>query len=431
MITLRLFIHSEDFDNISWQVDEKGVANAYNGTIAQALEVEFTTIEVYLAPVLANVFPIDLSSIGSQKINDELLLNIVEENIADDIENSKPILLKIDDENNFLAILNKKFYNDLIEKLDPVHKKVKFIQPWIFNTYYKEDIWTIYMMEEQAILRTSLYEYYLLDQTSDNKIPDILAFMLSSYTQKEIILYSDHLQLHHLLQDKYHLTIINKVDLNLGEMIWNFYKAKSRRFSLKLSPEYRNQIIKTGQYIAVSLLLFFIIWTINLYVLFWHKHAASKEIAGKLAPITTEKNVTASLINDSMQKIKDMAHKKGVYNDYDLIPLMQEFLTGFNGNTDMILAIKYDNDKLDVFLNSQYKTSDFFVMKNVLIEHMIEMNLQSYDDYNSHEQSPQTASNDNTSTVLDANNSNNDSKMLKITDAAFVITIQKPFYKLI
>ncbi len=429
MITLRLFIHSEDFENISWQIEEKGINNTYNGPISQALEIEATAIEVYIAPILANIFPIDLSSLGSQKINDELLLNIVEENLADELENSKPILLKIDDSNNFLAILNKKFYNDLIEKLDPVHKKVKFIQPWIYNTAYKDNIWTVYMIEEQAILRTSLYEYYLLDQASENKIPDLLSFMLSSYTQQEIILYSDHLPLHHVLQNKYQLNIINKVDLNLGEMVWNFYKAKSRKFSIKFSPEYRNQLIKTSKYIALSLLLFFIFWTINLYVLFWHKHIANKEIADKLSPITVEKNVTAELINNSIQNIKDMAHKKGIYNDYDLIPLMQEFLTGFNGNTDMIIAIKYDNDKLDVFLNNQYKPTDFFIMKNVLIEHMIDMNLQTYDDYNNHEQSTQSTAKDSTSTVLDANN--NDNKMLKVTDAAFVITIQKPFYKLL
>lgn len=429
MITLRLFIHSDDFNDISWQIEEKGITNAYNGTIEQALEIESNIIEVYLAPTLANIFPIDLSSIGSQKITDELLLNIVEENLADDIENSKPILLKIDDSNNFLAILTKKFYNDLIEKLESVHKKVKFIQPWIYNTYYKENIWTLYMMEEQTILRTSLYEYCLLDQAAENGVPDILTFMLASYTEKEIILYSDHLPLHHLLQDKYKLTIINKVDLNFGELVWNFYKAKSRRFRFKLSPLYRDQVIKTAKYIAVSMVLFFIFWTINLYVLFWHKHVANKEILEKIAPITAEKTVTASLINDSIQKIKEMAHKKGVYSEYDMVPLMQEFLTGFNGNTDMIVAIKYDNDKLSVFLNSQYKPSDFFVLKNILIEHMIEINLQTYDEYNSSEQPAQTQNNNN-STIVDAAIST-DSKMLKITDASFVITIQKPFYKLI
>lgn len=429
MTILRIFIQSEDLENVIWQLLEKNDTSNNQGEIETAVAVECSSIEIYLAPILANIIPVDLGVIGSQKINDELLLNIIEDDLADDIENIKPILLKIDDNSSYIAVINKKFYNHLIEKIDAVHKKVKFIQPWIYNTDYQKNLWTLYLKDQQLILRTSLYEYYLLDQNQESTVSALLASMLQSYQEKTIIVYSDNQDLIESLKVQYQLTVISKTDLNLGEHVWNFYKAKTRRWVFKISPSYLLLMTKTGKYIMFSLLVFFIFWALNLYVLFWHKHVISKEIMLKLLPITSEKHVDALLINHSLQTIKEISHKKGVYNDYDLIPMLQEFFTGFSNNTDIIVAITYDNDVLNVFLNKDYNPSNFFVIKNVLIKHMIEISLLSYEEYENNLHNNQANYKGNNSSVLDANNE--DSKMLKITDAAFVITIQKPIYKLI
>ncbi|MEN9946907.1 MAG: hypothetical protein RLZZ293_1293, partial [Pseudomonadota bacterium] len=115
MINLRLFLHSDDLNLVSWQTLAANgeILNSGESSVAEALLMEFDFVEIYLAPTLATIIQIDLGDINDRKINDELLLGVVEENIAEDIEDCTPILLRLTDGIDYVAIVNKHLAHSL------------------------------------------------------------------------------------------------------------------------------------------------------------------------------------------------------------------------------------------------------------------------------------------------------------------------------
>ncbi|MDD3267610.1 MAG: hypothetical protein PHC75_10580, partial [Burkholderiales bacterium] len=331
MITLRIFISNEDCLNNKWQLFNSGEVSGegHSSSFSEMLSFEHESIEIYLSPHLANVFKVDIQHISDRKINDELLLGLVENSIVDEIDDCKPILLKLSDGDSYVAVLGLDFHKVLIEHLSEHIKKVKFIQPMPYVTEHQEDIWTVYLDDEFKFIRTSLYEYYVLDDSND--IPILLAELLESYEQKEILLYCSNENIINNIESTYDIKCNLQSELNYGAFIWNFYNEKTKKFSLKLNEGNKQQILKIGKYLSFIAVVYFVIWFVQLFYLIGSKYSLEKEINNNVSGIIKTSDKQSNYLSMLSNEVDGLSHAKGMYNQNDFVSLFSIFLHNVSG----------------------------------------------------------------------------------------------------
>ena len=421
MRILRIFIGQEDLSLINWQLIENNlIADSGSSSLTELLLATVDPIEIYLAPSLATVIPIDLGEISDRKINDELLLGLVEESLAEEIEACKPILLRLNDGVAYVAIVSRHFYQLLLEKLVNNVKQVRFIQPFAYLVKQEADIWTLYLNGKDKFLRTSAYEYFILDDGSP--LPELLEQMLKNYTSPTLALYSDDPELALLITAKYNLSCKTYTELNYGVLTWNFYNEKSKRFNLKVNPATRRSLISLAGVAGIFMVVFIGYWLLNLGFMMYQQQRLQNQVNQDLAGIVASSQFTPNLLAQVDDKLSALEHDKGIYAASDMASLVDVFLKSMpDVSNHMIQGINYSANELVVFLSSQFQPSGFVNDQAILASKRINATLQ---DYKSYAASLSAATKNNNGAGVLSNTSSASSSAAMLQDAAWVVRLQ-------
>jgi hypothetical protein len=421
MSVLRIFIENESLTNCQWQLVTGGeIVETGQDDIKQLLEISHEQIEVYLAPDLATILKVDLGAISDRKVNDELLLSLVEESLAEEIENCKPLLMRLTDGDAYIAILNRQFHSQLISSFSEHIKSVRYIQPFPYATKFEPGIWTVYLQAGMKFVRTTQYEYFLLD---DNQpLPEVLEQMLSDYSADKIIVYGADDAVCDYFQQKFELVCEREHELIFGYPLWNFYNEKSRRFKLKLSSDVQISVKKTLTWLGIIFTIYATGWLGDLIYLSFMRARLETVVASDLNGISTVKEFSPNLLMQIDDKLTSLQHSKGVYAANDFANLFEEFLrTVPDINDSMIVGLKYSSSQLSIFLNSQFDTGRFANDRAILATKRIAADLNDYKTYQSAQ--TQTNQNNNGGGILDTAN-NTTSTTSQLADSAWVVTLQ-------
>jgi len=421
MTILRVFIHNEDLIACNWQLyDALEQIGAGGDSLLTIMKMAFDSVEVYLSPHLATIFKAELGAVSDRKISDELLLGVIEDNLAEEIDECKPILMRLTDGESYIAVLTRSFYQRLLESLSEHVKQVKFIQPFSYASHYHDKLWTVFLIGEHKYVRTSQFEYFLLDDAAP--LPLLLESMLENYTEDSLILYCEDVAVQEYLEQKYSIKCQLYTEFNYGALLWNFYNEKSKRFNLKLTTEAKTALFKLSKSAGVLLIIYLIYWLLNLGVLVYEKHKLEKQVIQDLNGVVKIEQFTPNLLATIDDKLNTMSHDKGVYSQNDYIFLFATFLkTMPDVNKNMLAGSKYSAQHLQVFLNSQYDPAQFNNDKVILLNKRI---LATITDYKSYLASQDSASkNNNGGGVLD-NMDANGGTAAQMPDPAWVISLQ-------
>lgn len=421
MIVLRIFIKNEDLIDNYWQlVDANKVVDFGNSMLGSTLELSYEQVEIYLAPALSTIFKIDLGSISDRKINDELLLGFAEDYLAEDVEICKPILMRLTEGEAYIAVLNRAFYVALLKHLSEHIKQVKFIQPFPFVTNFEEGVWTIYLVGEDKFVRTSQYEFFLLDDNT--LLPLVLDEMLKNYNNNKVIVYADNKLIIDELESKYNLECVIPEEMNYGVVNWNFYNEKSKRFNLKLSLDAKIKLLRLGKIAGAFVTVYFVYWLLSLGSLLIVRSKIENQVVSNLKGIMVVDKFSLDILNQADGKMRDIEHNKAVYFNGDFMPLFEIFLTSMPSiKHSMITGIQYSGNQLQVFLNPQFDSANFLNDKSILVLKRIDASLIDYKDYQA-SQASNAAKNNNSGGILDNGGNNGNSQ--EMTNAAWVITLQ-------
>ena len=421
MTILRVFIHNEDLMACNWQLhDTLEQTGSGSDSLAAIMKIPFDAVEVYLSPHLATIFKAELGAVSDRRISDELLLGVIEDSLAEEIDECKPILMRLTDGESYIAVLTRNFYQRLLESLSEHVKQVKFIQPFSYASHYQDKLWTVFLIGEHKYVRTSQFEYFLLDDAAP--LPLLLESMLESYTEDSLILYCEDSTVQEYLEQKYSVKCQLYTEFNYGTLLWNFYNEKSKRFNLKLTPEAKVALLKLSKSAGVLLVIYLIYWLLNLGVLVYEKHKLEKQVIQDLNGVVKIEQFTPNLLATIDDKLNTMSHDKGVYSQNDYVFLFATFLkTMPDVNKNMLAGSKYSGQHLQVFLNSQYDPAQFNNDKVILLNKRI---LATITDYKSYLASQDSATkNNNGGGVLD-NMDANGSTSAQMPDPAWVISLQ-------
>lgn len=385
MNTLRLFINEELNDAISWIIlEDDVVTNKGNSSFEEIYSFEIATIEVYLAASLCGIFKLNVTNISDRKLYDGVILSKLEDQLVDEIEDLKPLLLRIDENIAYIAVFNLDFYDNLMEKLGHLNKNVKFIQSIAFSVVDNPDGWVLYFSEEESFVRISTYEYSILD---DNEpIPLVLDKMLQQNPPKSIIVYGAQQRpsLITELENKNPALQVKLADKDLvyGVTVWNFYNQKNSKFKLKLNTSSKGAIalfLRVFKYLAI---LLFTLWLIEMLVLYTKQAITKSAIRSDLQSLSSVKEVTPAVIQNLNDKVLALQHSRGQYGQNDMLPLFSAFLEVVSViNTDDITRITYKSGTLNVFLRAKFKTNDFANYKNIFATQQIMAMLTDYPTY--------------------------------------------------
>lgn len=419
MTILRIFINNEDCLNNKWQIINSGELSGEgeSSNIKELLAFEYEFIEIYLAPYLSNVFKVDIEHISDRKISDELLMGLVENNIVDEIEDCKPILMKLSDGESYVAVLNLVFYSSLVTNLSDHIKKVKFIQPMPYITDFQDGMWTVYIDGDFKFVRTSTYEYYLLDDS--DSVPTILSELFQIYENKEILLYCNDEKIIHEIENNFGLTCHLQNELNYGAFIWNFYNEKTKKFNLKLNENNKRQIFSIIKWSSSLVAVYLVMWFIHLFYLLGTKYSLQNEVKNNLTgiiKISDNQTNTLGLMNN---ELVGMYHAKGLYSQDDFMSLFNIFLHNVPEiGQNSVVGLKYSANNLDVILNSQFDKKNFDSVKEILLTKRVLASMVDYQSYQNSQQ--QSGSNNNGGGVLE---DPGDQKQ-QISDAVWVVSLK-------
>lgn len=419
MTIIRIFINNEALTESNWSLvngsDELGSGT---DSIANILALEYEHIEIYLAPHLATIFKVDIEQISDRKINDELLLGLVEEYLVEDLENCKPLLMRVSSGESYVAILYALFYTQLISEFNEHIKQVKFIQPLPFITEYKDNTWTVFLSKEYKFVRTSLFEYYILDDSGI--IPDVLGHMLQNYSGSEINVYAEDVSVVEYIESTYPIQCNKATELHYGTSTWNFYNEKSRRFNLKLNQSNKKSLLKLSKFFGFFASVYVICWVINLGYLIINKYNLQSQVAKNLTGIIRVDSYQANLLSKVDEQLNATYHTKGLFAPSDFAGLFDVFLRNVPEiNQSMIVGLKYSGSTLNVFLNSQFTNANFANDREILLTKRILANLSDYSSYQA--QNSNNAQNNNGGGILDNNSTDSAAQM---SDASWVISLQ-------
>ena len=407
MKILRLFVNNDLTQNVHWQIDSsEGDVDSGETKIADLSGLVFDNLEVYLNADCCSIFTLNLGDISDKRLTEELLLGMLEEQVVDDIEDIKPILLRLADGLAHVAIFNRDFYTKLSDELQALNKPIKFIQSFAYSLEFIEGAWTLYLMDGQAFLRTSLYEYYTLDDLKP--LPQLLEDMLSENKPSKILIYADNPDVLSVIHDKYDLECVVTDKYNFGNSVWNFYNPKSKKFKLKLESNVKQRLMRTLRGLKYFVAIIFIFWLINVLVMYGKQISLSHTISTQLNGVVPVNNIKNGVIDAANSKLDDLRHQKGLYNNQDMVALFSMFLNVVSDSNGMINGINYSSGKLDVLLNDQFDQKSFASNKAIFATKGIYAIISDYKTYK------------------EANAKNNDSSSsMSNDDAVWVISLQQ------
>lgn len=228
MRTLRLFINNDLIDPVNWvMLNDDGSIESGTSSFSELAMFEDITLEVYLSVSCCSIFKTSVRGISSKRITEELVLGLIEENLVDEIDDVKAIILRVEDDIAYVAVFNLVFYNSLMLQIQELEKPVRFIQTFAFTTQFNEGSWTVYLSKEQRFLRTSKYEYYNLD---DNKpVPILLEDLLIIERPKSLIVYADEGSGYNIeeITKQFDIKCLDAANqYEYGNLVWNFYIQK-------------------------------------------------------------------------------------------------------------------------------------------------------------------------------------------------------------
>lgn len=422
MTILRVFIHNEDLTACNWQLyDGFEQSGSGSDTLQAIMKVPFDSVEVYLSPHLATIFKAELGVVSDRKISDDLLLGVIEDNLAEEMDECKPILMRLTDGDAYIAVLTRSFYQHLLSCLSEHVKQVKFIQSFSYASQYQDKLWTVFLIGEYQYIRTSQFEYFLLDDAAP--VPLLLESMLESYTEDSIILYCEDVAIQEYLEKKYSIKCLVQSEFNYGTLLWNFYNEKSKRFNLKLTLDARIWLLKLARSTAVLLGVYVVYWLLNLGVLIYQKNKLQQQVIHDISGIVKVDQFSPGLLATIDDKFNHLSHEKGVYSQSDYVALFATFLkTMPDVNKNVMVGSKYSNGSLNIFLNSQYDSSQFNNDKVILLNKRILATILDYKSYQVTEDS--SNKNNNGGGVLNNLDANNSTAAAQMPDPAWVISLQ-------
>lgn len=379
MRILRLFINNTPGESVNWiLIDNDESTQEGTSDFSELESFEDVQLEVYLNANCSSIFHTNITGISNKKLTEETLLGMIEEDIVDNIEDVKPILLKLEEGVAYIAVFNREFYETLILKLNALNKPIRFIQSFAFATSFNDTgDWTMYLDEEQRFVRTNTYEYFLLDDAKP--IPELLKDMLADKPPTSISIYTKDTAIANYIHTQYKIPCIIVSNFNFGEIVWNVYNIKSSKLQFKLEKTTQKTLLQLFSTLKYFVSFIIAIWFLNLVFTFFAnislEHQLKKELS-VIAPIRTVNSTTMEL---SQHKITDLHHQNGLYSSSDAIALMQNFLdTVSNVGTKDIIQINYAHNQLEIFLSNNFDSNQFVSYQNIFKTEHIDAMLQTY-----------------------------------------------------
>lgn len=386
MKILRLFISYDLDDLINWTLNENETQEVSGSSSFDELaQTQCDQLEVYLDANCCSIFKTNVSGISDKRLTEELVLGLLEENLVDDMELVIPIIMRADEEVAYIAVFNREYYDLLIEKIENLGKPITFIQSFVYSTVFHENSWTVYLSDEQNFVRTSKYEYFLLDDKKPT--PELLEDMLKGEKPESLYVYPNQDFTKKYFEKTYDIKCNLVKDIpEFGHMTWNFYNRKSSKFKLKFEKTTvasLQQLFKTIKYFIIFLLIF---WLLDISILGVHNIRLNSHIKSKLKniiPANTLNSATlTNVIYEANNKLLLLKHQRGAYDRIDAIPLFQNFLQVVsNISPDDITQVNYNIGKLEIFLSQKFDTSQFDSYKNIFATQKINANITNYKEY--------------------------------------------------
>lgn len=413
MRILRLFVTTILEAPINWNLLEDDTSiESGTSTWDEISAIENVNLEIYLDVQCCSILHTNVAGIPTKRISDELILGMLEDFLVDDIDEVKPIILRIEDDTAYVAIFNKLFYTNLLTNITDIGKPVRFLQSFAYSTALDDGEWALFLSNEQQFLRTSKYEYFLVDNNAP--LPLIVDEMLSQNKPTSIRLYSDNEALSALITEKYKIPCNRATSLEFGVPIWNFYNQKSTQFKIKLDAITKKNLLDLLKVFKTFSIVIVMFWFIDIIMVSCSIHNSESTLANSFAKTYPVKSFTPQTFKDISVKLDDIKHAKGLYSEKDAIPLFRSFLNVVPSvGTDSIIQINYQKNILEIFLNSNFNPSQFTSYQNILYTQKIEATIEDYKAYSSKEKKSQSNS----------SNPDPDSSSQQI-DAAWVVTLK-------
>lgn len=387
MRTLRLYINNQLDQAVNWTlVEDNQIIDSGASLLNEFSGFDNVQVEVYLSASCCSIFKTDkISGISSKRLTDELILGLLEDDLADDIEELKPIMMRIEDNLVYIAIFNREFYEQLLLQLVNLDKPIKLLQSYVYSTTIDEDKkeWVLYLSPEQNFLRTSNFEYYLLDDKTP--LPGLFEEMLQSDNKpNSVIIYSEH---NHDLEEYQKRFNINfayaETSLEFSNQVWNFYNQKSSSFKIKLDPSSKIslvQLIKTVRFFTIMMLIF---WLINIINIYTNKSKIETELKTNMAKVAKIDKIDPATLDKISNKISDMTHDRGLFVEDDFVPMFKRFLkVSPSTDTNDITGLDYDyrNSTLTIFLRN-FDTDQFQNYRDIFKSQHIIADISDYKEY--------------------------------------------------
>jgi hypothetical protein len=429
MRILRLFINNNLNDLVNWVLVSDTGLDSGTSTFDELAQFEEAQLEVYLNANCCTIFKANIAGISNKRLTEELVLGIIEENLTDDIDEVKPIVLRVEDELAYIAIFNRQFYEELLNQLISLNKPIRFLQSFVYATVYNEDDWTVFLSDEQSFVRTSKYEYYLLDDTKPT--PQLLQDMLAETKPNSIMLYADSSYASQELE-QFGVTInrLNE-EFEFGEVTWNFYNQKSTKFKIKLEDNTKQNLLsllKTVKYFSLFAAGF---WLLNVIGLTINNYRLGSQLKSELGNLVAVTKINLGTVQTAAEKITNMRHARGIYDEKDAVPMLNTFLEVVSSiDPNQITQINYSNGSLQVFLTNGFATSQLASYKNILQTKRIELNIEDYKTYLKANQDNQQAVEENSEELLQTQQAQlSDNTAWVITLTPSLLRIAKPEVK--
>jgi len=424
MRILRLFITNNLDEPLNWSlIDEDSSVNDGSSSWDELSVMEGVYLEVYISPECCSIHKISTSGIKISKLNEVVVLSMLEDDIVDDIEEVTPIIMRTEEEVAYVAIFNKQFYEGLLLRLVNLSKPVRFMQAFAFCLTYIKNNWTIYAGKTECFVRVSRYQYFVLDNSTPVSL--LLEDMLAKDKPEGLIIVGDNaLTYKEQLEKKFDIPCEISDEINFGQDVWNFYNQKSTRFHFKLDKVTRLNLLVLLRTIRWVLLLLIMFWGLDVLMVSCSISSTENQIRTNLAKVYKVDKINSATMNEIYKKMNVTKHAKGLYAPNDAIPLFNEFLDIVSTvGTDSIVALNYQSGTLEIFLNNNFDGSQFNSYKNILLSQGINARLVDYKDYKS-----DIKNNNQSENNPDANNMQSrqiNAKWVSVLEAADVLGVKK------
>lgn|GEM_PF-2555932 len=376
--TLRLYLNNQLDQSINWTLVETHgqVVDSGSSLWDEFAGFDNVQVEIYLNASCCTIFKTDkVHGISSRQLTDELVLGLLEDDLVDEIEDLKPIVMRLEENLAYIAIFNRAFYEQLIQ----LEKPIKLVQSYVYSTSIDEDAkqWTLYLSPEQNFLRISQFQYYLLDDSLP--VPKLLEDLLTNSSDKpdQILVYSDSPHDFDAYQKKFGIDFVPTSEpLEFGAPIWNFYNQKSSSFKLKIEKDTKKsllRLLKTTKYFMIMIAFFWVIDIINIYV---HKSRIESEIKLNMGKIVNVDKINQATLDKIAAKFVIMAHARALADEIDFVPFFYRFLRVVStADPDDITQVEFDKKKftltifLRTFASDQFNNyRDMFKSSHIIAE---------------------------------------------------------------